>query len=115
MKVAKLKEMTKGWFIGNFEPTLFKTNAVEVAVKEYRKGESEDRHYHKIATEITVITKGKVRMNGTIYGEGDILVIKPSEATDFVALTDAMTTVIKLPGANNDKYVSEPEASVKYE
>ena len=39
MKTAKLTDMIKGWFVGNFEPTLLKTNDVEVAVKEYRKGD----------------------------------------------------------------------------
>ena len=37
MKVVKLEDMVKGWFIGNFDPTLIKTNDVEVAVKEYKK------------------------------------------------------------------------------
>jgi len=34
-------------------------------------------------------------------------VIEPNDATDFCALTDTMTTVVKLPGANNDKYLVE--------
>ena len=33
MKTAKLVDMVKGWFIGNFEPTLLKTNDCEVAAK----------------------------------------------------------------------------------
>lgn len=37
MKTAKLEDMTKGWFIGNFNPSLLKTNDVEVAVKSYKK------------------------------------------------------------------------------
>lgn len=37
MKIARIDEMTKGWFIGNFEPILLKTNAVEVALKNIRK------------------------------------------------------------------------------
>jgi len=47
MKTAKLENMLKGWFIGNFEPTLLRTNGVEVAVKEYKKGDYEELHYHK--------------------------------------------------------------------
>ena len=47
MKTAKLENMLKGWFIGNFEPTLLRTNDVEVAVKEYKKGDYEELHYHK--------------------------------------------------------------------
>lgn len=109
MKTAKLGEMTKGWFVGNFEPSLYKTNDVEVAVKSYRVGDYEAAHYHKIATEVTVITKGTVRMNGRDYTVGDIIVMEPGETTDFKALTDAENVVVKIPGANNDKYLSEEE------
>lgn len=104
MKKAQLDKMIKGWFVGNFEPTLYATNDVEVAVKKYRAGDAEARHYHKIATEITVVVSGKVEMNGVTYGEGDIIVISPGESTDFNVLSDTVTAVVKLPGANNDKY-----------
>lgn len=107
---TSLKEMKLGWFVGNFEPSLYKTNDVEVAVKEYKKGDSEQIHYHKIATEITVVVKGKVRMNDLILETGDILVIPPFHATDFEALEDTLTTVTKLPGANNDKYLGVYES-----
>ena len=105
MKTAKLENMTKGWFIGNFNPSLFKTNDVEVAVKTYHKGDHEAKHYHKIATEYTCIISGKVKMNGAEYGAGDIVVMEPNEPTDFEALEDnTVNVVVKLPGANNDKY-----------
>jgi quercetin dioxygenase-like cupin family protein len=107
VKVAKLEDMVKGWFIGNFEPTLVNTNDVEVAVKEYKKGDYEEKHHHKIATEITVVISGKVRMNGVEYSKGDIIVVEPNEATDFEALEDTLNTVVKFPGANNDKYSGE--------
>jgi quercetin dioxygenase-like cupin family protein len=105
MKVAKLEDMVKGWFIGNFDPTLIKTNDVEVAVKEYKKGDYEEKHYHKIATEITVIVSGRVKMNDVEYSKGDIIVIEPNEATDFEALEDTVNAVVKFPGASNDKYI----------
>ena len=108
MKTAKLKDMIKGWFVGNFEPTLFRTNDVEVAVKSYKKGDYEEKHYHKIATEFTVIIRGRVKMNGIEYKEGDIIVMEPNEATDFECLEDGtQNVVVKIPGANNDKYLSE--------
>ena len=107
MEVHKLKNMVKGWFIGNFEPTLNKTNDVEVGVKEYKEGDYENSHYHKIATEYTVIISGTVEMNGVQYSDGDIIVINPNEATDFKALTSVKTVVVKLPGASNDKYITE--------
>lgn len=105
MIVDNLSNMTKGWFIGNFEPSLFKTNDVEVAVKNYKAGDHEDKHYHKIATEYTVIIDGEVEMNGVRYKAGDIIVMEPGESTDFTAVTDSTNVVVKIPGANNDKYL----------
>ena len=107
MKIAKLDDMVKGWFVGNFEPTLYRTNDCEVAVKSYKPGDYEGAHYHKIATEITVVIKGVVRMNGVEYRAGDIIVMEPGEKTDFLAVTDAVNAVVKLPGANHDKYVED--------
>lgn len=104
MQHFKLPDMTKGWFVGNFEPTAFKTNDAEVAVKTYRAGDAESRHHHRIATELTVIQSGRVRMNGVEYTSGDIVVIAPKESTDFEALEDTVTVVVKMPGASDDKY-----------
>jgi len=101
--------MVNGWFVGNFEPTLLKTTDVEVAVKSYKKGDCEEKHYHKIATEITVIVSGRVKMNNTIYEAGDIIVIEPNESTDFEALEDTVCSVVKYPGVNDDKYLGEAD------
>ena len=107
MKTAKLDSMVKGWFVGNFEPTLYSTNDVEVAVKHYQAGDAEGPHYHKLATEFTVIISGRVQMNGIEYCAGDIVVMEPGDVTDFQALEDAVNVVVKIQGANNDKYVVE--------
>lgn len=109
MKVFQLEDMVKGWFVGKFNPTVLSTNDVEVAVKKYKAGDYESSHYHRVATEITVITYGQVKMNGVIYSAGTIIVIEPNQSTDFLALTDVMTTVVKYPGANDDKYLGNPE------
>lgn len=105
MKTARLDDMVKGWFVGNFEPTLYKTNDCEVAVKSYKKGDREEEHYHKIATELTAVVSGKVRMFGQIFDAGTVIVVEPGEATDFEAIEDTVNVVVKLPGANNDKYI----------
>lgn len=107
MKVENISNMKNGWFIGNFEPTLFKTNDCEVAIKTYKKGDKETCHFHRIATEYTVIVKGRVKMFGNIYEEGTIIVVEPEDMTDFEALEDAINVVVKIPGANNDKYMVE--------
>ena len=65
----------------------------------------EQRHYHKIATEITAIVSGRVKMNGVVYESGDIITLSPGEESDFLALEDSVNVVVKIPGANDDKYL----------
>lgn len=105
IKKFNLKDFIRGWFIGNFNPSIIKTNDVEVGIKKYKAGDYEASHYHKVATEITVILSGEVEMNNQKYVADDIVVINPYEKTDFKCLTDVVTVVVKYPGANNDKYI----------
>lgn len=105
MEVSKLEDMFKGWFIGDFEPTLFKTDEFEVAVKEYKAGDKESKHVHKVATEFTVVLNGEVKMNDVIFVSGDIIKVNPNEETEFEAITDVTTVVVKVPCVKNDKYI----------
>ncbi len=100
-----LTNFTKGWFIGNFEPTLFNTDDFEIAVKHYKLGDYEPSHYHKISTEFTVIVEGTVLMNDIEYTKNDIITINPNEVTDFNCLTDVTTVVVKIPSSKDDKYI----------
>ena len=93
--------------VGNFEPTCIRTTACEVACKHYKAGESEAAHVHRVASELTLIASGRVTMNGRTYGAGDIVILEPGEATDFKALEDATTVVVKMPSVAGDKYLVE--------
>jgi len=101
----RMEDFTKGWFVGNFNPTLIPSDAVEVAVKYYRAGDHDAKHHHKVGTEVTVIVNGRVRMSGEDFGAGDVIRIPPGQSTDFTALTDATTVVVKMPCVSGDKYL----------
>ena len=109
MNHHRLDEMTRGWFVGDFTPAAFRTSDAEVAVQQYRAGDQEARHVHKVATEITLILGGRARMCGREWGHGDIVVLDPGEPTDFLALTDVTTVVVKSPSLPSDKYVLDPD------
>ncbi|MCM1513161.1 MAG: hypothetical protein NC112_08680 [Oxalobacter formigenes] len=107
MKHFLLDKMVRGWFVGDFSPCAVSTEACEVAVKRYKAGESEDAHYHKIATEVTLILRGKVRMADKDWGSGDIVILEPGEKSAFYALTEAEVVVVKLPSVKGDKYLCQ--------
>jgi quercetin dioxygenase-like cupin family protein len=104
MKTARLTDMKLGWFVGDFSPVVLPTTQFEVACKEYVAGAVEQRHVHRIATELTLIVRGLVRMNGQEFRTGDIIVLEPGEPTDFVVIEDTITVVVKTPSVAGDKY-----------
>jgi hypothetical protein len=104
MKLFNLHQFTKGWFVGNFSPTILPSDEVEVAIKRYKVGDHDNSHYHLKADEITVIVSGTVKMNDVIYKENDVIWIEKNELTDFTAITDAVTCVVKIPCVKGDKY-----------
>ena len=104
MQQFDLKTMTGGWFLGDFTPTALRTPAAEVCCKHYRSGDAEPRHVHRIATEVTLIVSGRVRMNNVEFRAGAIIRLEPGEATDFTALEDTITVVVKTPSIVGDKY-----------
>ena len=107
MKTARLEDMTRGWFVGDFAPSALRTPACEAAVRHYRKGDAEARHLHRIATEVTLILQGQARMFEQTFAAGDIVVAEPGDATAFEALTDCTIVVVKTPSCTDDKYPVE--------
>lgn len=109
MKIFDLKKMTKGWFVGDFEPVVIRTSDCEVAVKSYSKGDKESRHFHKLADEITLVVNGKIRLNNNIFSPNDIILIEKYETVEFEALEDSITVVYKSGSFKNDKFITDEE------
>ena len=105
MDLHHISDYVNGWFIGNFSPTLHGTTDFEVSLKVYKSGEKEPNHAQKIATEVTVVISGSIRMNSGYFSQGDIIVIKPLEASDFEAVSDCSLICVKFPSSPSDKYL----------
>lgn len=93
-----------GWWLGNFEPTAYKTEGFEVCHKLHPKGERWPPHYHKIATEINYLLKGRMIIQGQELIRGDVFIIEPMEVADPTFKEDCEVIVVKVPSIQNDKY-----------
>jgi quercetin dioxygenase-like cupin family protein len=103
MIIDNISRFTKGWFIGSFEPSLIRTSDFEVSVKSFSRGEIEPMHKQEVATEITVIISGRVRIGSAVLKQGDIVLIPPGEYADFQSLTDSVLVCVKTPSISSDK------------
>ncbi|MDB2370097.1 hypothetical protein N9W24_01075 [Gammaproteobacteria bacterium] len=102
-----LKDFFKGWIIGDFEPSLFKSKDIEVAIQSYVAGTEEKQHYHKVGTEISLMVIGSASFNGQVLTEGEGIVIYPKQSNIFKAISDCKVLVIKYPSNTKDKYFGE--------
>lgn len=100
----KITDFHRGWFIGNFEPSLLKTDQFEVSVLNHYKGEKWPAHYHAIATEYNVLIKGKMVINGESMEEGDVFVFEKGDIADPEFLEDCTLVCVKVPSIPGDKY-----------
>tara|TARA_A100000172_G_scaffold80681_1_gene70939 strand:+ start:1096 stop:1416 length:321 start_codon:yes stop_codon:yes gene_type:complete len=105
MKVHKIKDMTGGWFIGNFSPNVFKTKNFEVGYHVHKKGDPTQNHYHKQSTEINVITKGKMIVNNQHLKKGDIFIFEPYEVSEAKFLEDTELIVVRNASLPKDKFI----------
>ncbi|EMJ5851802.1 cupin domain-containing protein [Klebsiella aerogenes] len=102
---SRLDNMIGGWFVGAFQPASYNTSDVEVAVQAFPAGYKGEYHYHRQATEITLLLSGRAWMAGRLLFPGDILTLEPGTPSSFVALEDCRTVVVKHPGVLNDKFL----------
>lgn len=105
MKIHRIENFYKGWFVGDFENTAFKTDACEVSYKKHYKGEEYEVHYQEKITEINLIVSGEMIIQNKKLVAGDIFIIYPYEISDPIFLTDCEVVCVKVPGIKNDKVI----------
>ncbi len=103
----KLSDFKGGWFVGNFDPAIIKTEEFEVSVKEHVAGEKTEKHYHKVALEVNCVVSGEVLINGENFCAGDVFVVHPGEVVDPIFQKDCTIVCVKSPSDVNDKFVVE--------
>jgi hypothetical protein len=105
MKIEKFDKFKGGWYVGNFEPSAFKTEDFEVCYKIHKMGEKWDKHYHKVSTEINFLIDGEMIIQDKKIVSGDVFTIYPYEIADPEFITDCKLIIIKTPSNINDKFL----------
>lgn len=105
VNVTRIEDYIKGWFVGNFSPVLIPSKDFEIAVKWFKAGEKEAIHKQIIATEVTVVIEGSIKLGDQIFIKGDVILIPPGEFAAFESLTDSALVCLKTPSIPDDKVI----------
>ena len=105
MRKFKLAEAgARGWFIGDFPEAVVRTKDFECCWQGNQAGAKDRPHVHKIVTEVQLITRGRMIINGVEFGPGDIYVSEPGEHYYAEYLEDTDVVALKFPSVPDDKY-----------
>lgn len=107
MKVNHIRNFTKGWFVGDFEPSVFRNPFFEIAHQKHEAGHKTPKHFHKLTTELTYIVKGKMRVGSEILEEGSMFVYEKGEIADSEVIEDIDIIVLRYPSIPSDKHLVE--------
>lgn len=102
--IVNLKNFTRGWIIGDFEPSVLKTKSLDFGVAHFKKGEKHPAHYHKRSTEYNIVVTGKHLIGNKEYSKGDICIIYPNESVSYECLKTGALAVVKIPTGKGDKF-----------
>lgn len=103
--IYKLEDMFRGWFVGNFEPSVFKHAGVEIGYLCHKKGEKWQTHYHNNLVEVNLLVEGKMILNDIELNKNQIFVIDKKVLACPIFLEDCYIMCIKIPSMVGDKIV----------
>ena len=105
MIIKNINDTEKGWFIGDFPKSAYKSKDFEVSWRIHPAGELWDLHYQEKATEINLLISGKMVLNGQEILPGYIFIIEPYEITDVKFIEDCSVVCVKTPSLPSDKVI----------
>lgn len=103
-KTHTADKMIGGWFVGDFDPSVYKTKDFEVGFKVHEKDEKWPKHFHKVATEINYVLRGSINLNGKRFTAGQIYVVEPGEVVEINFLERCEMIIVKVPSVKDDKF-----------
>lgn len=111
-------QKTGSWFVGSFmgKDLLEHDENIEISVKHLPKGwglkGEHEQHYHSVAKEFAIVTKGRARVefDGVIeeIGPGNYYILRQGCREQFLEILEDMELItIKTPSVADDKIITK--------
>lgn len=112
IQVHRVEQFSGGWFVGDFEPSIFWSKDMEVGFKHFEAGDVEPEHFQRKSTELTFVVRGECRIGDQSLIAGDIAEIPPLVSASFEAMSPVDLIVVKIPSAPQDKVLGKGDISL---
>lgn len=104
-KEISLSNTVRGWVIGNFTPSLLRTDKFEVGILSHKKGERWPFHIHNELREYNYIYSGKMLINGIEFKTGNSFMFERGHPAIPIFIEDCTVICVKIPSVPKDKKI----------
>ena len=106
MQTDSLKVYKGGWLVGQFSPSLFQRDNIEVGIHHVSAGTITDSHFHCLSTEFNIVIKGAVLDldSGQLMTQDDIFIYGPCQKSNLQFIEDTSLLVIRDASHPSDKH-----------
>ncbi len=101
----KLSELTRGWLIGDFTPSLVRTKEFEIGILSHKSGEKWPYHIHDFQDEYNYLINGHMTVNDLEYLSGDNFALLKGHLAVPHFMSDCRLVCIKFPSIPSDKRI----------
>ena len=103
LRKHRLVSFKGGWFLGNFQPSLQRTQRCEVGYKVHAQGDVWPAHYQKTAWEYNLLVYGHLQIGRQHFYGGDLFVVPPTRVVKPLFHSRCEVVVVKIPSIPGDK------------
>jgi choline kinase len=104
-KIATTENMVRGWFIGDFLPSILRTQEFEVGFGDHFVNQKWPYHIHDDMEEYNYVLEGSLQLSGIDYHTGDFFMFERGTPAIPSFATHCKIVCIKSPSVRGDKRV----------
>jgi hypothetical protein len=94
---------TRGWMIGDFEPSFLRRKTYEVGYGTHSNDQQNFFHVHEYITEVNLLLEGELNINGHDIKPGSVFIIPPGYICCPLFTKDCKIICVKTPSIPSDK------------
>lgn len=103
VKDIQIKDTVRGWFLGDFEPSIKRISNMEIGLLTHEANEQWDAHVHREVVEYNYLVKGEMTLNEQEYKTGDSFIFPPRHLAVPKFKTKCIILCLKIPSKPTDK------------
>ena len=103
-RINSKEDFLRGWFVGQFDPSLYTDPNVEIGIKDFTEGlEKPDEHFHTKGYEMSMVLQGTMQNKSGRFTQGEYYIQSPLEPDTNTFMPKTKVLIVRFDGFSAKK------------